>query len=111
MSNRIENVWIRFVGAITSACPRGNEARPRRPRFRDAESSAASTTLATGRPVRLFRKNPAPLPLRRGWRKCEVLRTFPLDYQKEDRPSTDKSRSEQTFVPRGPAIGNAGLTQ
>ena len=49
IGKRIPNVCTALLGAMTSAVPGGNPSRPRRPRFRLAESNAPSRRLATGR--------------------------------------------------------------
>jgi len=52
IANRMKKVCMRFDGAITSAWPGAKPVRPSRPRFRVALSSAGSTVVAIGLPVR-----------------------------------------------------------
>ena len=75
MLNRIANVWTSVPGAMIRAWPGASESRPSSPRFLDAESKAVSTTVATGLPVRVFRKVAAGRPRRSDSRKCGLLKT------------------------------------
>ena len=49
-----------FDGAMIRAWPGGSESRPRRPRFRVAESNAGSSVVATGSPVRSLNEPEGP---------------------------------------------------
>ena len=110
MSNRIAKVWTRLPGAMISACPAGKESRPSRPRFRDAESSAVSSTVATGLPERVFRRSACGGRRSSGCRKCGLVTVGPDIYPRHasvphaiHAPSQEKSQVFATI-----SIGCAG---
>jgi four helix bundle protein len=52
IGNRMNQVWMAFVGAMTRAAPDARESRPSSPLRRLAESNAVETAWATTRPLR-----------------------------------------------------------
>ena len=74
MANRMKNVWIAFVGAMTRADPSGIESCLRSPVRRDAESNAGTTSVASTLPFRSFSSRYGGLVrLRSGSRKVFAL--------------------------------------